>query len=304
MSKRGYLSEKKRKKNISELMNISLAFLGICCVLLLFFREWSLTAFISRWLFQIYVCTLLMTIYGLLNHVYWRGVGLLCCAFVLFLTIGRGGNLFFNTETSGLQSLKILYQPDVKNLADINIQTEKNNVDIAGLQVRSSAEKKLLRPSLNITPRTDSGYLITSKYKHKRSGEILLSENGRAAFVEVKINLLKLVFITLDFSTISRTEQITALKNLAEFINMQNVSVIVAGNFGQEAWTPAFLDFLEKTGLEVKNKILLSNGRHIFNPVAVPTFNVLAYKDFGIRNIKFLSAKHNKYHPLLVEINY
>jgi hypothetical protein len=64
------------------------------------------------------------------------------------------------------------------------------------------------------------------------------------------------------------------------------------------------LDFLETTKLEVKNKTILSNGRRVFNPLCVPSINVLAYKDFGIRDMKFLTAKSNTTHPLLIELNY
>lgn len=300
----GYLSQKKRRENIREILGVSLSVLGTCCFILLFFKRCFIASFISRWLFQLYIYALIVAIIGIVNRVYWRGIGLLVCAFILYFSIGMGSNLFTDIKTPGLQSLSIFYQPDIKNFADTNRQLEKHSVDVAALAHRPFANIAFLRVMEPIKESPETQRLIVSSHETIRSGEILLSENNRAVFAEIHININKIVFISLDFSKTTRKEQKTALKNLAEFINMQDAPIVIVGNFGQEAWTPDFLTFLEKTGLEVKNSLLLYNSRHKFNPFSVPTINVLAYKDFGIRKLSFLPSKHNSSKPLLIELNY
>ena len=285
----GYLSQKKRQKNIRELLNVSVVVLSICCALVLFLSSSSAGMFVNRWLFQIYLYTLFIMLYALFNKFFWHAGGLLIFSFLLFLNIGMGSNLFFDVQTTGLQSIKILYQSDIEKIQDTEKQIKRYGVDVAGLILDSQQKLK---------------NLIMTPHKILRMGDILLSVTCRAGFAEIDINSTRMIFITLDFSKQAMNEKRAALKNLAEFVNMQDVPVIIAGNFGQEAWSKSFLEFLEKTGLEVKNRVLLSNGRIRFNPFVVPEMNVLAYKDFGIRDISFLSAKDNLNHPLLFELNY
>ncbi len=285
----GYLKQKKRQKNIRELLNVSVVVLSICCLLVLFFSSSKAGMYVNRWLFQIYLYTLCVMLYALFNKFFWQAAGLLLLALMFFFNIGMGCNLFFSIQTPGLQSLKILYQTEVSKLHDTEKQIKNNKVDVAGVVLDS--EKNL-------------NNLILTPHKVLRMGDILLSVTCRAGFAEIEIDAKRMMFISLDFASQTMTEKRIALKNLAEFINTQDVPVIVAGNFGQEAWSKSFLDFLDKTGLEVKNNILLSNGKIRFNPFVVPEMNILAYKDFGVRNVSFLSAKRNAYHPLMVELNY
>ncbi|MBR1605390.1 MAG: hypothetical protein IJ660_04710 [Alphaproteobacteria bacterium] len=215
-----------------------------------------------------------------------------------------GSNLFVDVHTAGLQKIRLLYQPNISHLYETEKQIIKKNVDIAGIIRHDSLATQLPFSDLNVSQRKDDKYLIFTPHKILRSGEVLLSQNNQAGFAEVNIDLKKIVFIAVDFSKSSLKEKQTALKNLAEFVNMQDNPVIVVGNFGIEAWAPDFLSFTDKTGLEVKNSVLLNNGKHLFNPFVVPTINVLAYKDFGISHMTFLPAKKNKIRPLLIDLNY
>lgn len=301
----GYLSQKKKYTNIKELLNISLLLLFFCSVIILFFSDTKLSSSISHFLFQIYIYTLIITTYAIFNRFYMQSLGLFLISFILFLNIGMGGNLFFDVKTDGAQSINILYHTDTKNLHDINQQIVDNQVDFAGI---NRGDKPYYAGSfsddlfLSSYPMRDS--LVITPRKVTRTGDVLLSKSNRAAFTEAIVNNSKIIFITTDFSTSSTSEKQNALKNLGEFINMQDAPVIVVGDFGVEAWSSEFLVFMEKTGLEVKNSIMMSNGETLFNPFVVPTVNILAYKNFGINKISFLRKKHNSRYPLLLKINY
>ena len=299
----GYLSQKKKKTNTREFLNLLLGAIGVCCFIVLFFDSLRISEQLSHWLFQIYVCALVFFIYSFVSKFYWQGFGLLLCALVLFFKIGMGGNLFTNIKTDGSQELKILYQNNTKDPYKTLKRVYKYQADIAAVLTKEKGNIKM-QPLTKAHFNTSDGGAVLTTYKFSRSGEVLLSENSRAAFVDIKTRNKEIVFISLDFSKISHQEQKIALHNLAEFINMQDVAVIVIGHFGQESWSSDFLDFLEETKLEVKNKILLSDGKQYFNPFKMPAINVLAYKDFGIKGIRFLPAAKKDTHALLVSINY
>ena len=299
----GYLSQKKKETNTRELLNISLGIVAFCCFFILFLKETAVAGQISHWLFQIYIYALVAFIYACFSKFYWQAGGLLCCVVILFFNIEMGGNLFSNVKTQGSQKLTILYQADASSPQHMLDYTYKYKSDISAVLTKGKGNiKTYLLSSFYVNP-ADGGMIITS-HNFLRSGEVLLSKNGRAAFADLKISLGRLVFMALDFSKISLMEQKTALHNLAEFINMQDVPVIIVGHFGQEAWSADFLNFLEKTNLEVKNEIILSDAKQRFNPFKIPTINILAYKDFGLEDIRFLPANKKDPHPLLIKLNY
>ena len=300
----GYLSQKKKRNNIKELLNVSLAALTVCCFLFLFFKETEFAEKVSPWLFLIYIYALLMGIVAVFHKFFWHVLGLSITIFILFLQIGMGTNLFVDEQTEGLQSIKIFYQANAKSNHDSLKQIQKHKPDVAAVLKNSKESLRLFtQKQKQEALETSSGYFVAG-LPYSRFGEALLSQHSFAGFVDLKVGISKIICISLDFSKLSRREIKTSLKNLAEFINMQDAPIIVVGNFGIEAWSPAFLSFLEKTKLEVKNKIILSDGKYLFNPFVVPTINVLAYKDYGIRKMSFLSKKKNPSYPLLIELNY
>ena len=300
----GYLSQKKKQANIKELLNISLIILCGCSLITLFGRHTLLAQQINHWLFQIYLYAIGISIYALFNKFYWQTVVMLINVFILFLNIGMGSNLFFNTETEGVQTLKILYQTKAGEKENSLSQIIDNKVDIACILNKQVKDIKTGNLDMLKTAKNADNSMIVTEYKFFRSGEILLSKNSRAGFADIRIDKNHLIFLIVDFQKVQSAERRAALKNLAEFINMQDVPIVVVGNFGVEAWAEEFLDFLEKTKLEVKNRILLSDGQYRFNPFQIPSLNILAYKDFGIKKIEILPAQKNSHHPLLFELNY
>lgn len=76
--------------------------------------------------------------------------------------------------------------------------------------------------------------------------------------------------------------------NLARFVDRQDDPVVIAGDFGLPSWSPLFREFLDKTGLSVKNRILFTDGVRYFAPFSAPTVNVLGYGNIGIRRLRFI----------------
>lgn len=300
----GYLSQKKKHTKTKDLLNVSLVIIVLYCFAVLFFKNTGFVDFISHWMFHIYLISLFLIIYSAISKFFLQMGGFILCECILFLHIGMGGNLFFNVQTPGLQSIKIFYHTDVKSNYDSVKQIYTSNPDVAAI-LKSLKDKTQFYVYENKKENLlSTSNVIISKYPYISSGEILLSPNGRASFAELNMDMQRMMIITLDFSRLTYTEKKTSLKNLAEFINMQDIPVVVVGQFGLVAWSKNFLSFLEKTKLEVKNKAILSDGHRVFNPLSIPSINILAYKDFGIRDMKFLTSKSNSTHPLLIELNY
>lgn len=128
-----------------------------------------------------------------------------------------------------------------------------------------------------------------------RSGRINVTPHNQAHFTSIEKNFHVFTIISLDFSTLNAQEKQQAFHNLEEFIHTQDDPVIVIGNFGLPVWSSIFEKFLIKTRLEVKNKVLLANTQSSFSPFAVPGFNVLAFKNIGIMDLKILKTPSHHY---------
>ena len=300
----GYLNQRKRQANVYELLTASLFVLSICCILVCFFKHFGITTFINKGLFQVYLYTLAMIVLAFSFHFWKHALGLIIVAFILFLTIGAGSNLFFNVKTSGLQTIRLFYQPKVSNFHHSDKQISRVRPDVAALITGPNTEINNLLSDMHLPLLSEDGFVMMTPHESFENGELMLSPHGRAGFVRLDFNGTKLVFISLDLSSFTFKEQRIAFKNLAEFVNAQDDPVLIVGRFGQPAWSFDFMRFLNKTGLEVKNRILLSNGESFFNPFVVPSLMVLAYKDFGIKELSFMSKKGNEARPLFIEMNY
>ena len=146
-----------------------------------------------------------------------------------------GGNLLFNITTTGQQRLSIIYQNRSEQLNNIILQVNKHKADIAGLVKEKGKIFSGHTGDLNASAGKTDNNLILTPHNINKSGEILLSQSLSAGFADISKQQERLVFISLDFSDASRKELKTALKNLSEFINMQDIPVIVIGDFGIEA---------------------------------------------------------------------
>ena len=57
-----------------------------------------------------------------------------------------------------------------------------------------------------------------------------------------------------------------------------------------------------ENGRILKNRIILSDGRHLFNPLQIPELNVLGYKALGLVDIDFLSEQESGGYPILFKL--
>lgn len=122
----------------------------------------------------------------------------------------------------------------------------------------------------------------------RRRGKIDLSQETTASFMtfEKYDNIFTLV--NIDFSKVSDKDLTIVYTNLGKFVVNQDEPVIIVGDFGIPSWSPLMRDFLVKTGLEVKNHIVYSDGKQAFRFFQVPTINILGFDNIAIRRLKFL----------------
>ncbi len=85
--------------------------------------------------------------------------------------------------------------------------------------------------------------------------------------------------IKVDLSKVADFE--SALDELEDFVLSQNEPVTVIGDLKKPLWHPQIKDFMQKTGLKAKNKIIFDS----FNPFFVPSINVLGFDNIGVEKI-------------------
>ncbi|MFI3241028.1 MAG: hypothetical protein R3Y43_00500 [Alphaproteobacteria bacterium] len=133
---------------------------------------------------------------------------------------------------------------------------------------------------------TVSNYAFVNAYANILKNKTVESNN------EIKINYQK--NLESDFEIIQKEKQTLiivnmnkkgkekeSLKTIETFINSNNTSVILVGDLGLPLWHPDIKNFMQKTGLKAKNKIIFDN----LNPFYIPTINVLAFENIGIKDI-------------------
>lgn len=133
-------------------------------------------------------------------------------------------------------------------------------------------------------------HIIVSE-KTSQEGKLDLSPNMNASYVKVQKSGQEYTIITLDFKNKSISEYKTAYANLEKFILMQNNPVIVIGDFGIPSWDPLFREFLRNTQLEVKNRILFTDGKQLFKFWQVPSINILGFENIKIQQINLNKGK-------------
>ncbi len=97
--------------------------------------------------------------------------------------------------------------------------------------------------------------------------------------------------VIINFSNTSDFEG--ALNQLQSFILAQNEPTIIIGDFKKPLWHPKLKEFMQKTGLKSKNKIIFNS----FNPFYVPTINVLGFDNIGLDKI---IKKNDRYEFILL----
>ena len=303
----GYLSQKKHHERINMLLNVSLGVISITSILALMDNSTGFSAFVNQWQFQIYVYLLLVFVLALLNKFFLQTFFAFLLIIVNYTLIASSANLFNSSHNDGQGQLTILYQNRAQEGLNLMNQADKAKADIIALNRSQTAnfgiEEHPQYHFYNENKEQGRSFII-SKFAPLRSGKLILSERFSGSYIEILEGSQPLVFVNVDFSGISRKEEKSVYKNLSKFVVMQDNPVVIVGNFGIPAWSKTFQKFLNKTGLEVKNRIIMSDGSVLFNPLSVPSLNILAYKKFGVKDVSFLPKEGNRNHPLLIKLSF
>ncbi len=140
----------------------------------------------------------------------------------------------------------------------------------------------------------EQNYLALANAQNiKTQGKLALSPHLTASFVGLEEQSNLITVVNLDFSSKYKKEYPVALRNLAKFVMSQNGPVIIVGDFGIPSWDILFRDFLNKTGLSVKNRILFTDGKSAFRFWFVPSINILGFDNLGIASMKMTGQKFN-----------
>lgn len=264
----GYFSQKKKHRRENMFIAVSLIILGIIAVLNSFDGIGNLSFFIRNYFFQLYLFNIFILFFAL----YCRKVLFAILSLVLLLFgyayISSASNIFINTKVDAADKTFLLNYSEPQKQTAAGVLTE-----IPDMTAESYGKVKL-------SPRYSARY---AAYR---------SENSRLTLVRV------------DFSGMKISEQKGVFDNLAEFVSLRDEPLVIYGNFGTPAWSPYFKDFLHKTSLEIKNRIILSNLHGFFTLFNVPVINVVAYNNIGISEISGTSATEKQPETITFDIQY
>lgn len=259
-----YFSQKKKQKRINILLASSLLLVAVVLLAGLFFSSGGIAYFVDNYRFHIYLFTIAIMVYALFCRKTWFAVIALCLLLFNYTIISSSTNLFFDVLVKGTETINLHYYKNKTSFPEI-----KKAADISS----------------------------------RRTGTIRLSPHNKATFIIFRRYNRRFVTVSVDFSTIPEKEQKLVFDNLSEFVLKQDDPVIIVGNFGIPSWSPLFKNFLQDTALEVKNRILLTNGENLFSPFSVPSINLLAYKNIGIRQISFVGEDEEARQPMVIKFN-
>lgn len=302
----GYFSQRKKQERVNFSLNLILIIIGILTILAFFDSSGSsLFDKISFWRFHYYVIMLLVFGYALLFRFFFQAIIAFLLLIVNFSVIASSANILSNSVGSNNQRVSVIYQNGTRRIEPLTKAGSKLGADIIGINHRHSltfnketaGQYKMFYKSAGL----EKTFILTNKTP-VRAGKLRLTSQHSASFMTLKENGRHFIFVNIDFSNLEENEEKTVFDNLAEFVLNQDNPVIIIGDFGIPAWSKTFRSFLNKTELEVKNHILMSDGRSWFNPFTIPTINVLAYRNVGLDDITILPSSHG-HHPFYFELN-
>ena len=304
----GYFSKRKKQKREILFLSTVLLLLGLATIAA-FFDDGgsSIIYYIDAWRFQLYIILLLIMLYAVISrHLLFAAAALLLLG-GNYMILASSGPLFFNQTSEPGDQLRLFYQNSPKDMDRFLHSAGSYNARIAGINFRHDTYiPKVADNTRYHFFHTHGDIMKTALFAEDmplRSGKINFSHNQEASFMVFEQSGHRFVLLNLYFSRLPISEQETVFRNLAEFVLSQDDPVIVVGDFGVPAWIPVFKNFLKKTALEVKNHIILSDGRYRINPFAVPTFYILGYRNVGVSDITFLPRKNAKTFPVGITLN-
>jgi hypothetical protein len=252
-------------------------------------------------MFHYYVLSFAFGVYAAFNR-YFIQSALFTVVFILsYFSISSNANIISDIKIGDGSRRTLFYQSYVKNINPVVEYAVNSDIDVIGINNAKpqTYDKEEIFPYNLFQAGPTAKSLILSKDKASRFGRIRLSPRFEASFITVRFDDNSFIIINLNLRGITLNEKEQVFENLGEFVLSQDEAVIVVGNFGIPVWSSMFNRFLLKTGLEVKNSIILTDGLRRFNLLNPPTVNLLAYRNVGIEKIRVLSKNQNPSYPVL-----
>lgn len=299
----GYLSQKKQQERINLFLNVT-GFAALAFTLVVLFEpSWGIYHHFINYYFQYYIVLLVVFCYALYVSRYAQATVLLSLIILNFFRLSPYANLFFNISGKGNESLKVVYQNSVQSVTASLDSARQGQAEVVALNADSSLPYvyDYIYKQLQTEDTADKSFIFSS-LPAERGGRVHFTPERMASYLNVKKGDKQILLLNVNFTDLSDAEVDTVYNNLTEFVLEQNLPIVIIGNFGLPSWSQRFQKFLTDTELEVKNRIILSDGRHLFNPLQIPELNVLGYKALGLVDIDFLSEQESGGYPILFKL--
>lgn len=282
--KMGYLSQRKKAKRENLTIKILLSITTLLLIFSMFDINYAYSYYVDSFRLYYYVLALGIFIYSLFHRFVCFSILSFFVFVISYFVLESSANIFSNVAYDSTNKISVLYGRQVTNKTKF-IDTYE---DLANFISISGKKNEFIS--------IDRDFL--------KKGVVSLSAKRKADFILSQLSDKGVMFVAVDFKGIRLDEIDIVFNNLAQFVNLQGCPVVILGDFGIPVWTSQFKDFLDKTHLEVKNRIIWGGNRYLFNPFTVPTINVLGYKEMGLNKIRFLSKKAAEVSPILFDLSY
>lgn len=296
----GYLAQRKKHLRTDFILKSLLVLLTLFSVAA--FSCGAFGWFVNQWRFQFYLLSLWVMIYALMNRFYlYSFLGLLILLLNFFVVSSAAPVLFSGGEAKEGQSFTVIYQKEPSALADVLAITAKKHADLLALinpAVDNISLSSLLPKGYYAASNGKGGSFAVSSLSPGKAGRINLGGANSAAFVNLAISGRNYVFISFDLSAQTRSEKEKALDYISSFVAAEDDPVIIFGNFGMTAWSPAFGKFLAENRMEVKNDLF----SQFLNLITPPTDYIVGYRNLEFVGSCRLPRGDNRYAPLMFRL--
>lgn len=209
-------------------------------------------------------------------------------------------NLFHLYCLSGILAIYALWRQKYKTLMFFTTFLIVNYIALAAYCNIFLSDGFDGRQSLELTFDPQQKLIDTLKDENViASGTIIIANHYTAHYAVIR-SLSPITLVEVDFRKAKGAEYPTIFRHLHEFILQNDNPVIIFGEFGIPAWSEPFKEFIDLSGLMVKNRLLFDNRFNIFS---TPGFYVLGFKEMGIANISFTKSGKQQIINVAVSFN-
>ena len=260
----GYFSQRKKYKREGMFLGISLFFIAMFLLLRALFQESFVGVFVEDYLYHFYIFNMFLVLFAAIHgRIYYVLLSLLVLLWC-YTGISSTANIFLSARIDNPTSfMKVSYAIDAPN-------------------------KDILK--------SQPGNQI--KY-----GEVRFSPECYGEYATYQKDGKNMTALRVDFSRLKSQHASVVFDNLAKFVSTRDEPLIIYGDFGLPSWSQPFKDFLRKTSLWVKNRVVVTDLQHRFNIFASPTINLLAYNNVGISDISVIKNNKDK-NEVVFEVEY